>query len=280
MLALGALLAARPATASAADPASEAMRVAALRTAAQTADRALGDLVEGLQAAIEVGRTGSALIVEGKRDPGAAFDRSAEKARAAEDLAVDAHAAVTDLQAVVSAVAPTIGPLPPGQPGSLQAIAAQLTAAGQAGGPFVQRRLAADATLTALADALEALGDDEPEAALRALDRARAARAAVADWPRPPTVLPFWLRTSGAMIGAARDIAQATIARDPAAAATAVRAYERAATGAHRADIALAIAISESGNSLAATPMRRLAEALESALALREAVHAILSTAR
>ena len=258
MLALGALLAARPATASAADPASEAMRVAALRTAAQTADRALGDLVEGLQAAIEVGRTGSALIVEGKRDPGAAFD----------------------LQAVVSAVAPTIGPLPPGQPGSMQAIAAQLTAAGQAGGPFVERRLAADATLTALADALEALGDDEPEAALRALDRARAARAAVADWPRPPTVLPFWLRTSGAMIGAARDIAQATIARDPAAAATAVRAYERAATGAHRADIALAIAISESGNSLAATPMRRLAEALESALAQREAVHAILSTAR
>jgi hypothetical protein len=280
VLALGALLATRPATASVADPATEARRVAALHAVALTADRALEDLIAGLRAAIDAGRTGSALIVEGERDPGAAFDRAAGRALVAEELAVDAAAAVAELQAVLSAVAPAIDPPPAGQPGSLQAIAAQLTTAGQAGGPFVERRLAADATLSALADALQALNDNQAEAALRALDRAHASRAVVADWPRPPTVLPFWLHTTGDMIAAARDIAKATIARDPVAAASAGRAYERAAEGAHRADIALAIAISEVGNSLAVTPMRGLADALSAALIQRETVQAILATVR
>lgn len=234
----------------------------------------------GVQAAISAGRTGSALIVEGERDPGPAFDRAAERAVVAEELALDAAVAVADLQAVLSAVAPAIAPPPPGQPGSLQAIAAQLTTAGQAGGPFVERRLAADATLTALANALQALNDNEPQAALRALDRARAARAVVADWPRPPVVLPFWLDTTGGMVAAARDIADATITRDPVAAASAGRAYERAAAGARRADIALAIAISEVGNSLAVNPMRRLADALLAALTQREVVQVILETVR
>lgn len=280
VLALGALLAARPVTASAADPATEAGRVAALQSAAQAADHALEELIARLQAAIDAGRTGSALIVEGERDPGAAFDRASDRTLAAEKLAAEAAAAIADLQAILSAVAPEISPPPAAQPASLQAIAAQLMAAGQAGRPFVERRLAAEATVSALADALQALNDNEPEAALLALEPARRSRAVVANWPRPPTVLPFWLDTTGGMIAAARDIADATIARDPAAAASAGRAYQRAAAGARRADIALALAITESGNSLAVTPMRGLADALSAVLIQRETVQAILATAR
>ena len=77
------------------------------------------------------------------------------------------------------------------------------------------------------------------------------------------------------MVDAARDIADATIAQDPDAAAIAVAAYEVAAEEARRADTALAISISESGNSLSSTPMRRLAEALAAAMAQRDAVLAI-----
>jgi hypothetical protein len=92
-------------------------------------------------------------------------------------------------------------------------------------------------------------------------------------------VLPLWLETTADMIDAARHIAEATIAQDPIAAARAAAAYRRAAADARRADTALALAIAESGSSLASTPMQRLAEALAAALAQREAVHSVLLSA-
>jgi hypothetical protein len=89
-------------------------------------------------------------------------------------------------------------------------------------------------------------------------------------------VLPLWLDTTGAMIEAARDIAQATIDRDSDAAARAADAYRRASEEARRADSALAIAIAESGNALAVTPMRRLAAGLAAASAQRDALLSVL----
>ena len=57
------------------------------------------------------------------------------------------------------------------------------------------------------------------------------------------------------------------------------RAYQRAARNARRADTALALAISESGASLASVPLQRLADALESATDRRAAMaSAVLGT--
>jgi hypothetical protein len=274
---LGGLLAARPAGAAAADPTAEAGRVVTLRAVAADADRSLEELALQLQAAIEAGRTGSALIIDGEQDPGPAFEDAAAAARSAADLALTAASDAAHLQGVMAAVAPPLGQLPAGPGADVATIAEQLAATGEVGGPFVERRLAADATLAALGEALEALDRDDPQAALAALEGATESLRTVATWPEPPTVLPFWLRTTGALIKAARAIARATIVQDPAAAAAAARAYQRAAERARRADTALALAISEVGSSLAVTPMRRLADALAAALAQRQAIGAILA---
>jgi hypothetical protein len=275
VLLLGAVLAARPASAAAADPPTAADRVATLQAAALNADRRLEDLVTQLEAAIDAARRGTSLIQVGEVDPGPAFDDAAAATRIAEEAAGEAARATAALDGVLLAVEPAYGPLPPGLDSSLAGVADQLVASGEAGGPFVERRLAARATVEALADALEAMDGDDPETALADLDRADTLLATVAEWPLPPAVLPVWLETTGAMLDAARDIAEATIARDRDAAAAAVEAYRVAAEEARRADTALAISISESGSSLASTPMRRLAGALAAALAQRDAVLAI-----
>jgi hypothetical protein len=274
---LGAVLAARPAPAAAADPPTTAARHATLRAVAAEADQALEDLIGQLGVAIDEGRRGSALIQDGDQDPGPSFDEAASATHSAATLANRAAAATTRLDAVLLAVESAGGPLPQGPTSSLAAIAEQLASSGAAGGSFVERRLAATATLTSLGEALEALDDGDPQAALTALDRADGSLATVADWPSPPTVLPLWLETTGAMVEAARGIAQATIAQDQAAAEEAADAYRRAAEEARRADTALALAIAEAGSSLAGTPMRLLAEALVAAIAQREAVQPLLT---
>ncbi len=275
VLLLGTVLAARPASAAAADPPTAADRLATLQAVALNADSRLEDLVAQLEDAIDAARRGTSLIQVGDADPAPAFDDAAAATRVAEEAAGEAAQAVAALGGVLLAVEPAYGPLPPGPDGSLAGVADQLVASGEASGPFVERRLAARATVEALADALKAMEGEDPEAALADLDRAATLLATVAEWPLPPAVLPVWLETTGAMLDAARDIAEATIAQDPEAAATAVEAYRVAAEEARRADTALAISISESGNSLASTPMRRLAEALAAALAQRDAVLAI-----
>ena len=274
---LGALLAARPAGAAAADPPTMAARHATLRAVARQADRALDELIAQLQVAIDGGRRGSALIQDGDQDPGPAFDEAASATRSAATRAAMAAAAVARLDGVRRSVGSAGGPLPPSPPSSLAAIAEQLASSGPAGGSFVERRLAAASTLTALADALEALNGDDPGAALAALDRADESLAAVGEWPSPPTVLPLWLETTGALVEAARGIARATIAQDPDAAEAAANAYRRAAEEARRADTALAIAIAEAGSSLAGPPMRSLADWLAAAIAQSQAVQPLLT---
>ena len=60
--------------------------------------------------------------------------------------------------------------------------------------------------------------------------------------------------------------------------ARAAQRYARAAHEARRADTALAIAIAESGSSLASTPLGLLADALEAATAQRQALAQIAET--
>ena len=100
---------------------------------------------------------------------------------------------------------------------------------------------------------------------------------AVRDWEEPPAVLPFWLDTTGELLSAARRIATASLAGDADAVARAADRYARAADDANRADTALAIAIAESGSSLAATPLQRLADALEAATTQRQELSEMLA---
>jgi hypothetical protein len=61
------------------------------------------------------------------------------------------------------------------------------------------------------------------------------------------------------LLGAAGDIARATLAEDPVAQKAAAERYARAAEAARGADNALALALSEEGAAVSATPLRRLA---------------------
>lgn len=274
---MGALLSLRPAAADAADPPVAAERLAVLHGLAADDDARLAALIDELEAAIEAGRDGSALIIDGDVAPGPDLQDAAEAAAGTVSLARASERVDARLDATLPAVAPGEQALPPGPASTdLLGIDDQLRAAAEASGPFVERRRAAGETLEALNAALAALEADDARGALEALDRADRARATVADWPSPPAVLPFWLDTTRAMLSAARDIADATLAGDATAAEAAGQAYRRAAADAHRADMALALAISESGASLCAVPLRRLADALRLASDRRVAVASVL----
>jgi hypothetical protein len=277
-LLLGLLLAMRPADPAVADPALAAHRLRVLQELATTDDLRLAALTAELQRAVDAGRRGSALIIEGKTPPTGDLQAAADAAARAAGLAMASEQADRAVDGTMLSVAPgglTVLPAGP-RSGELIGIDGQLREAADASAPFVKRRKAAAATLDALGAALASLDADDPDAALRALDRAHSARATVAAWPSPPLVLPYWLRTTGGMLFAARRIAHATLAGDAAAAERAGRAYQRAARNARRADTALALAISESGASLASVPLQRLADALESATDRRAAMASVV----
>jgi hypothetical protein len=91
-------------------------------------------------------------------------------------------------------------------------------------------------------------------------------------------VLPLWLDTTTDLLAAARDLADASIAGDTVALKAASEAYRQAAEGAREADVALALAISETGAGLAATPLQRLAAAAASTEQQAAAVASVLQT--
>lgn len=275
-LLLGALLAARP-PGRAADPTIAVERARVLRQQAMEADARLAALVDRLQSALDAGRRGSALVIDGDESPRPDLLTAAQGVAEASDEAAQAAAAAARVDGTLAAVAPRRGALPSGPSSALlPGISAGFTAAAEAADTFVDRRQATNQALDALADALAALEDDDPRAALAALDRAERSLDAVRDWEEPPSVLPFWLDTTGELVAAARRIATASLAGNADAVARAADRYARAADQAHRADTALAIAIAESGSSLAATPLQLLADALEAATDQRRALAAIL----
>jgi hypothetical protein len=277
-LLLGGVLSLRPAAAEAADPSLVASRAAALHRVAAADDAALAALAAGLQAAIEAGRHGSALVIDGDSAPASDLEHAADAASRVPVLALASERSDSALDGTVLSVGlDGAAALPAGtRSGELLGIDRQLRDAAAASGPFVQRRHAATETLDALAAALAALQASDARKALRALHRAGMARATVAAWPSPPVVLPFWLRTTGGMLTAARHIARATLTEDADAAARAGRAYQRAAKDARQADTALALAISETGAGLASTPLQRLADALDAVTARRAALASVL----
>lgn len=271
VLLIGGMLAARPVAAASADPANEAERQAWLRATAGHADTELERLLSRLEAALDPARRGSALVVSGQDPPGPALEAAAAVLEGAHGEATAVAAAMVDLRGTLACVRPeAIAVSGPGISASdLDSMAGQLRSAAAAAGPFVDRRWAAEATLTGLADALAALDRNDPASALPALDKADAALAEVAAWHEPPPSLPYWVATTGALLTAARAIAAAALAGDVAAAAIAGEAYRVAAERAGPADRALALAMAEAGSAISATPLRRLAGALKDVTELR-----------
>jgi hypothetical protein len=275
-LALGAVLAARPADPAAADPPRESLRRQRLDERAREALNALEALAVALGAGRDASRRGVALVQSGDEPPAPALEQAAELLESAIPEAEAAGTAFAVLRGYAAATRAGIDIPAVATPAELRGIAGQLRDAAEAADPVVARRRAATATLEELEAALAALDADDPRTALAALDAAREQRAELASWEPPPVTLPLWLRTTGRLIGAAEAIADAVIDGDAAAVRRAARRYAAAVEEARRADVSLALTLSEAADGLTATPMRRLGNALAAIEAARAAVASLM----
>lgn len=265
-----------------ASPAIDAsQRRAALHAVALAADAALADIEARLRDAVDAGRRGAALVLEGSEDPAPHLQAAAAAARETAPLAMAARAEMRRLTGTAAAVAPEIA-APEGGPTAdeLLGIAGQLDDASLLAGLFVERRVAAAVVLRELQRALAALDRDDPRAALERIAAAEEAHGTVAAWVQPPAVLPVWLDTTGVLLDATRRMAVATQAGDLAAAERASRDYAAGAERAHTADVALGVAMAEAGSAVTGVPMRRLAEALAAVERQRAATASVLEATR
>ena len=245
-----------------ADPPLAAVRLGALMTAASQADAALARLAGVLTDAIDHARLGAALTVAGDRPPASELAAAADALEAGASTADAAHRAVERLNALAACIMPgrqvpalsLTGP-------DLLLIASGLRTSGDAATLFVERRHATEMIVGALGDALAALKGDLPATALASLDTSRAPLALLRAWPQRPRLLDYWIQVTGELIGAARDIAEATIARDPVAQKAAGERYAKASEAARGADNALAVTLSEEGAAVSVTQLRQLAAA-------------------
>jgi len=256
-----------------------AERTAWLTRAARSADSDLRRLSELLVATVDDARSGAALTVAGDDPPAPPLIAAADRLDGGMQIADAAQSAVGILRGTAAAVDPGLSLPPYGvNRSALVSIGRQLRAAAEAASSFVERRHATDAVLAALSDAVAALDRDQPQAALDSLARATAPLQLVRDWPIPPITLALWLTTATDLLDAVHAMASAALAGDPAAAQAAAAEYAKAADAARRADVSLALALSEGGAAVTATPLRRLADGLADLSALREAVAALLES--
>lgn len=252
----------RSANPSLADPPLQAARLEALMTSASQADAGLARLSGVLNDAIDHARLGSALTVAGDRQPAPELAAAAHALESGAGTADGAHRAVEQLVAVAACIAPgqqvralsLTGP-------DLLLMASGLHSSADAATLFVERRDATEAIVGALGDALEALKEDLPATALVSLDRTTAPFALLRSWADRPRLLDYWMQVTGELIDAARDIAEATIARDPVAQKAAGERYAKAGEAARGADNALAVTLSEEGAAVSVIQLQRLAAA-------------------
>jgi hypothetical protein len=262
-LALGIGFGLRAADPEAADPTGAVARAGAVAGAAEAADAALGRLAGGLDQAREHAREGTAGTLSGEA-PAAELTRAADLLAGAGGDADAARQALIALAGVSAAINPgmTVPALSYGG-ADLAQMAAQLRSGADAATLFVERRHATEEVVDALAVALAALDRDDPTAALTALRQADAPLSLLDDWEERPPLFRYWMTVSRNLIEAAGDIASATLAGDEAAGRAAGERYAEAADRARGADNALAVALSEEGSAISATPLRRLAAAAD-----------------
>jgi len=264
-----------------ADPATaDPVRLAALRRVATTqaaeADAALQEardfMDEGL---LEAGR-GQAAVLGGDEDPAAIMDNAALAFEAAANPIEVAHAALTDLAWTLRVLDPEVTPPTLTLRGAdMVALGAQWRATGLPLSAVADLRRAAEATLTALGDALAALEQDDAVGALDALAEAEVALDVVRRSDGELPTLPFWIATVEALIAATTEIAEAVLEGDPDALAEAQAAYDVAAADASRADQALVIALGETAAGITAPASAASGEAQREVAAARDALGAL-----
>ncbi|TME31931.1 MAG: hypothetical protein E6I62_06555 [Chloroflexi bacterium] len=148
------------------------------------------------------------------------------------------------------------------EPGQLAGIGAQLATSADAADGFWLMRRATAATLDSLQNAFAAVDARDPDRALTAISAAEMSRATVRAWPGNLLTLPFWTKATGDLLAALRSLAIALRDHDVAGARAAEARYRSAATSAHQADVALAVAIAEGGSAVSDTPLAAAALAL------------------
>ena len=249
----------RAADPDASDAPGAVARAGAVAGAAAAADAALARLAAGLDQAREHAREGTALTLSGE-EPAAELTRAADLLAGAGGDADAARQALDALAGISAAIDPglTIPALSHGA-ADLEQMAGQMRAGAVAATLFVERRHATEEVVDALAAGLTALDRDDPTTALAALDGANAPLVFLGEWEQRPPLFGYWMMVSRDLVEAASDIARATLAGDEAAVRAAGERYAEAADRARGADNALAVALSEAGSAISATPLRRLA---------------------
>lgn len=240
---------------------------------ASVADATLLEAEELMNEGTAQASRGQAAVLAGAQDPATFMDAAA--------AAFEAAAAPVDAaQVSLEALRWTLLALDPEQPpptldlsgADLSAIGAQWRATALPLSALTDLRQATEATLEALDDALAALDDDDPAAALDAVSDAEASLAVVSASQDELSTLPVWVDTVEALLDATADIARAAQAGDAEALAEAQAAWEAAAEGATRADRALTIALGEATAEVTGPASATSAQALRVVGATRAAL--------
>ena len=263
-LLLGAVFSQRSPELTTADPAAAAAVEAATHRDRDAAADALMALEAALQAALVEGRDGAALTVQAADQPGPHLTLGGQRIGAAEPLAARAREALGRLTGDLSIRATQAAPSLDLEVGTLSAIGAQLQGSAPAADAFWSMHRSTQAALDAIGVALAALEAGKPVTALQAMDRADEALSLVRAWRGTLDTLPIWLGTTVQLASSVRALAEAVRDHDLAAARAAEAAYRAAAAQAHRADLALAIAVAEGGGSVSSAPLAAAADALRS----------------
>ena len=263
VLGLGAVLAARSADPFVADPAAVAALRATIASQRASSVAQLERLRTALTVALDEGRQGAALTIQGTDRPGTHLAAAAQSIADADPLVADAHARIRRLTGELA----VWGRAAPGadlalEPGELESIGAQLRTSAGAADAFWSMRRATETTLTRLAEAFAAVDARDPGRGLAAIEAAEESLGQVRAWPGNLLTLPIWTKATGDLLAALRSLAVAIRDHDLTRARAADARYRAAAATAHRADIALAVAIAEGGSSASDNPLAAAASAL------------------
>lgn len=262
VLLLGAVFGQRSPDPRIADPA----RLAAIEASAahdrQAAAAALDSLAAALHGALDEGRQGAALTVQTAEQPGPHLVLAGTRLEGAEVLSGVARQAVFRLAGDLELLDIGDPPVLDLAGGDLAAIGAQLAASATAADAFWSMHVATRSTLEGLAAAFAALEAKDVAGAIADVDRADASLASVRAWRGALDTLPVWIDAAGRLADAVRGLAEATRDHDLAAAEAAAALYRGVAAEAHRADLALAIAVAEGGGAVSATPLASAADTL------------------
>ena len=264
-LVLGGVLAARSTDPLTADPAAAAVLRTTIAVERGQAEVQLLQLETALKAALDDGRQGAALTVQGTQRPGPHLSDAATALGAADPMVGAVKDTLRRLAAnlAIAGLAwetPSLGLVP----GQLATIDGQLQDSADAADAFWSMRRATATTLDRLADAFAAIDAKDPAAALRAVEAADVSLARVRASPGNLLTLPIWVQATGDLLASLRSLAVAIRNHDPVAARAAQAKYEAAADNARRADIALAVAIAEGGSAVSDDPLAAAAIALRS----------------